>query len=95
MTKTTLQLLDGLGRPALRLTGVVILALVGLAIAWQFWAWALWNRPPADMPMQVLLLALIPQIPQVVDQITRTFEKQARTAFGAGLPNPHGGPAAP
>jgi hypothetical protein len=94
MNLKTLTVLDGLGRPILRLVGVAVLAAMGAAVAFAFWRWAMGATIP-DLPGSAILLALVPQIPQVVDQITRTFEKQAKVAFGTGMANPHGGPAAP
>ena len=100
MTNLTLKQLDGMGRPVLRLAGITLLLLVGSAIALKFWLWAIFNTPMAELPGQAILLALIPQVPQIVDQITRSVERvrqisTGREPYAVVQPNPHGGPGAP
>lgn len=98
MKQNLLKTLDGIGRPALRLVGVVILAAIGAAVAFAFWRWA-FGEPIQDLPGSAIMLALVPQIPQVVDQITRHFQRVQEISFGQtpyqSSPNPHGGPLAP
>lgn len=97
--ETFFQWYDRAGRPTLRLVGVLILAAIGLAIAVAFFRWAFGYQLP-ELPGSAILLALVPQIPQVVDQLTRSFERRSQIHMGlhpagAALINPHGGPAAP
>lgn len=98
MKTVTLKTLDGLGRPTLRLVGVIVLAAIGAAVAFAFWRWAM-GEPIQELPGTAILLALVPQIPQAIDQITRHLERQHQIAFGQlpwqSSPNPHGGPNTP
>ena len=93
-----LKTLDGFGRPTLRLVGVIVLASIGSAVAFAFWRWAM-GSPIPELPGSAILLALVPQVPQVVDQITRHLQRAQEISFGQtpyqASPNPHGGPAAP
>lgn len=97
MKHNVLKTLDGLGRPALRLVGVVVLAAIGGAVAFAFWRWAM-GSPIPELPGSAILLAFVPQIPQIVDQITRHLQRGQEIAFGQtpyqSSPNPHGGPMA-
>lgn len=89
------QTIDGLGRPLGRIAGVVILVMIGVAIAIQFWMWALFNRPPADVPVQGIFIAALPYVIQTVQEFTRSAEKRSLIHANAPSVNPHGGPAAP
>ena len=102
MNETFFQWYDRMGRPTLRNIGVVLLAMIGLAIAIQFFFWAVVNREPAPIPLQNILVAALPYAMQVAQEITRSIEKQnanqTRVAIieaGGSPPNPHGGPSAP
>ena len=97
--ETFFQWYDRMGRPTLRNIGIVVLMLIGLAIAIQFMFWAITNREPAPIPMQNILVAFLPYSMQMVDHVTRMIQRNNEIAMGQharGLsPNPHGGPSAP
>lgn len=83
---------DRAGRPTLRLAGVFIIVLVGLAFAVAFWRSALLGLDMPNMTggMGPLLIALAPN---VIDLITRHREvmrgggRSHRAAPGGGLVN--------
>ena len=90
--------LDRVGRPLLRITGVVVLALIGLSIAAAFLFWAFAGREFPRLPGEALLLPLMTQGPQIVDQITRYLQRVVEIKTNSvpyGVPNIHGGPDAP
>lgn len=99
MNESFFQWYDRIGRPTLRNIGIVILLLIGLAIAIQFMFWAVTNREPAPIPMQNILVAFLPYFMQTVDHVTRMVQRNNEIAVGrvsgGVMPNPHGGPGAP
>lgn len=98
MTEGFFQWYDRIGRPTLRLVGVVIIAMIGSAIAVAMWRWS-FGAELKPLPGSAILVSLVPVIPQALDQITRAMQRNAEIAFGrvpgGPMPNPHGGPAAP
>lgn len=92
------QWYDRLGRPTLRIVGIIILAAIGLGVAVAMWRWA-FGAQLHELPGTAVVVAFAPMIPQVMDQFTRSLERRAQIGFGqhsAGQsPNPHGGPGAP
>lgn len=95
MNETFFQWYDRMGRPTLRNIGVVLLALIGLAIAIQFFFWAVANREPAPIPLQNILVAGLPYVMQIVQEFTRSNERKTQLATNQPAVNPHGGPDAP
>lgn len=95
MNETFFQWYDRMGRPTLRNIGVVLLALLGLAIVVQFFFWAILNREPAPIPLQNILVAALPYAMQTVQEITRSLERKTQLTTNAPAINPHGGPNAP
>lgn len=89
--------MDRAGRPTLRMVGVVVLAVIGLSIGYAFAMWAVLGREFPHLPGEALLLPLMTQGPQIVDQVTRHFQRVTEIKMN-NIPygvNPHGGPDAP
>ena len=69
--------LNAIGRPLTRLALMVTLMLVGLAIAYQVWMWALFNRAVTPIPLEGVLIAALPFLNQVFDNFIRSMDKRA------------------
>lgn len=87
----SIDVLDRAGRPLLRLVGMAILAGIGLLILVAMAQWAVFLKPLPPLPGETLLLLLIPQVPQVVDQITRSAERRSVIHAEAQALNPQVG----
>lgn len=80
------------GRKINRWVVTVILSLIGAAIVVAFWRWA-FGIPFPPMPMEGVVIAALPYIQSIADNVTRSWQ-HANTLPGSGV-NPHGGPSAP
>jgi len=72
---------DRLGRPTLRNVGVLIIVLIGAAIATQFLFWGIFNREPAAIPMQNILVAALPYVIQGWQEWTRHQERKQQVSL--------------
>lgn len=80
-TESFFQWYDRLGRPTLRYLGILILAIIGLSIAGAFVQWGFFGVEMKPLPGEALLMAMIPQVPQVADQITRSIERLKQISY--------------
>lgn len=81
MKTPTIDQLNALGRPLMRLTGMAICVSIGLAFAVAFWAWALFQVQLPPLPGEALALGLIPYAYQAWDNWVRSHQKNTETAF--------------
>lgn len=74
------EFLNKIGRPLTRLALMITLALVGFAIAYQVWMWAIFNRDVTAIPLEGVLIAALPFLNQIVDNFIRSADKKAGLA---------------
>lgn len=80
-----IEFLNRLGRPLLRLFCVTWVAVVGSAVAYEYWSAVLSDRPVNDMSGGItnILLGLVPL---AIDQFTRSGERREEIRVGQRAP---------
>jgi len=49
--------------------------VIGAAIAFAFWRWAM-GSPIPPLPGEAIMILLVSQFPQIMDQVTRSWERR-------------------
>lgn len=82
------------GRKVNRWLTTMIMAAIGIAVAIAFFRWA-GGEEMAKLPGETIIIASLPYLNAAWDNFVCSNETQTGMNFGAGHPNPHGGPGAP